>query len=135
MRTFPRAAGLWVARLAECGVRPSPRATALHGGTRWIWVHTQRPFPAWSTNTAAPGKASCPAVEERGSPLVVHPRSNPLLETRGGAWQTPRPSAETIAAVQKSCMAVADKPVRLAEAFYGHLFAMATELRPRFADE
>jgi hemoglobin-like flavoprotein len=32
-------------------------------------------------------------------------------------------------------MAVADKPVRLAEAFYGHLFAMAPELRPMFADD
>ena len=65
----------------------------------------------------------------------MHPRSNPLQETRGAVWQTPRPSAETIEAVQKSCLAVVDKPVRLAEAFYGHLFTMAPGLRPMFADD
>ena len=65
----------------------------------------------------------------------MHPLSNPLQETRTVIWQTPRPSAETIEAVQKSCMAVADKPVRLAEAFYGHLFTMAPALRPMFADD
>ena len=32
-------------------------------------------------------------------------------------------------------MAVVDKPVRLAEAFYGHLFTMAPGLRPMFADD
>jgi hemoglobin-like flavoprotein len=74
-------------------------------------------------------------LSRKGCPLVVHPRSNPLQETRSAVWQTPRPSAETIEAVQKSCMSVVDKPVRLAEAFYGHLFSMAPSLRPMFADD
>jgi hemoglobin-like flavoprotein len=68
--------------------------------------------------------------------LVVHSRFIPLpRETRLEEWQTPRPSADTIEAVQKSCLAVADKPVRLAEAFYHHLFAMAPSLRPMFAED
>jgi hemoglobin-like flavoprotein len=36
-------------------------------------------------------------------------------------------------AVQKSCLAVAERPVLLAEVFYGHLFEMAPWLRPMFA--
>lgn len=42
------------------------------------------------------------------------------------------PSAEVIDAVKQSYRAVADRPARLAEAFYGHLFEMAPQLRPMF---
>ena len=44
-----------------------------------------------------------------------------------------RPSPEVMDAVQKSCLAVAERPVLLAEVFYGHLFEMAPWLRPMFA--
>jgi hemoglobin-like flavoprotein len=37
-----------------------------------------------------------------------------------------------IAAVRASCLAVAHRPVRLAEAFYAHLFEMAPQLRAMF---
>ncbi|MCF7553258.1 globin domain-containing protein [Pseudonocardia sp. WMMC193] len=37
--------------------------------------------------------------------------------------------------VVASCQAVADRPVRLAEVFYSHLFAMAPWLRPMFAPD
>ena len=37
-----------------------------------------------------------------------------------------------IAAVRVSCLAVADRPVRLAEVFYAHLFEMAPQLRAMF---
>ncbi|HVL84360.1 MAG TPA: globin domain-containing protein [Pseudonocardia sp.] len=43
-----------------------------------------------------------------------------------------RPAPEVIAAVRASCAAVADRPVRLAESFYAHLFEMAPQLRPMF---
>lgn len=43
-----------------------------------------------------------------------------------------RPSPEVVAAVQESCLAVAARPVRLAEEFYAQLFAMAPQLRPMF---
>jgi hemoglobin-like flavoprotein len=45
----------------------------------------------------------------------------------------PRPSPEVIAAVSASCRAVADRPVRLAEVFYEHLFDIAPQLRSMFA--
>ena len=44
----------------------------------------------------------------------------------------PRPSSAVIEAVRSSCLAVADRPVQLAEVFYAHLFAMAPQLRPMF---
>jgi hemoglobin-like flavoprotein len=47
----------------------------------------------------------------------------------------PRPAPEVIAAVCASCRAVADRPVRLAEAFYEHLFEIAPQLRAMFADD
>ncbi|NMI02067.1 globin domain-containing protein [Pseudonocardia acidicola] len=37
-----------------------------------------------------------------------------------------------IATVRASCLAVAHRPVRLAEAFYAHLFEMAPQLRAMF---
>jgi hemoglobin-like flavoprotein len=43
-----------------------------------------------------------------------------------------RPSPAVIAAVRMSCLAVADRPVRLAEVFYEHLFEMAPQLRAMF---
>lgn len=43
-----------------------------------------------------------------------------------------RPDAATIEAVRDSCLAVADRPVRLAEEFYDQLFAMAPQLRSMF---
>jgi hemoglobin-like flavoprotein len=46
--------------------------------------------------------------------------------------QVRRPAPEVIAAVSASCQAVADRPVRLAEAFYGHLFEIAPQLRAMF---
>ncbi len=46
--------------------------------------------------------------------------------------QVRRPAPEVIAAVSKSCQAVADRPVRLAEAFYEHLFEIAPQLRTMF---
>jgi hemoglobin-like flavoprotein len=44
----------------------------------------------------------------------------------------PRPAPEVIAAVSASCQAVADRPVRLAEAFYEHLFEIAPQARAMF---
>lgn len=44
-----------------------------------------------------------------------------------------RPAPEVIAAVRRSCRAVAEHPVRLAEALYAHLFELAPQLRPMFA--
>jgi hemoglobin-like flavoprotein len=43
-----------------------------------------------------------------------------------------RPAPEVIAAVSASCQAVADRPVRLAEAFYEHLFEIAPQARTMF---
>lgn len=42
------------------------------------------------------------------------------------------PSAEAVAAVKQSFRAVADRPARLAEEFYAHLFEMAPQLRSMF---
>ena len=42
------------------------------------------------------------------------------------------PSAAVIALVRRSCAAVADRPVALAEAFYQHLFEMAPRTRAMF---
>jgi hemoglobin-like flavoprotein len=42
------------------------------------------------------------------------------------------PSAAVIAQVRRSCAAVADRPVALAEAFYQHLFDMAPHTRAMF---
>ncbi|MEU7813040.1 globin domain-containing protein [Pseudonocardia sp. NPDC049154] len=44
-----------------------------------------------------------------------------------------RPTPEVMAAVQRSCRAVADRPERLAEVFYAHLFEMAPWARSMFA--
>ncbi|WP_172457693.1 globin domain-containing protein [Pseudonocardia sp. N23] len=44
-----------------------------------------------------------------------------------------RPGPEVIQAVQRSCRAVTDRPVRLAEVFYDHLFEMAPTTRAMFA--
>lgn len=46
-----------------------------------------------------------------------------------------RPSPAVIEAVQASCRAVADRPVRLAEVFYANLFDMAPQLRAMFPDD
>jgi hemoglobin-like flavoprotein len=46
-----------------------------------------------------------------------------------------RPSAATIEAVRVSCLAVADRPVRLAEEFYAQLFDMAPHLRSMFPED
>lgn len=46
-----------------------------------------------------------------------------------------RPSRAVIEAVQASCAAVADRPVRLAEEFYAQLFGMAPQVRGMFADD
>jgi hemoglobin-like flavoprotein len=46
-----------------------------------------------------------------------------------------RPAPDVIAAVRRSCAAVADRPVRLAEAFYAHLFEMAPHLRGMFPQD
>ncbi|MCW2719404.1 globin domain-containing protein [Pseudonocardia sp.] len=43
-----------------------------------------------------------------------------------------RPAPEVIAAVRASCASVADRPVRLAETFYAHLFEMAPHTRGMF---
>ncbi|MCW0212942.1 MAG: globin domain-containing protein [Pseudonocardia sp.] len=48
------------------------------------------------------------------------------------AWSG-RPSAEVMQAIRESCLTVADRPVELAEVFYGHLFEMAPGLRTMFA--
>lgn len=44
----------------------------------------------------------------------------------------PPPSPAVIALVRRSCAAVADRPVALAEAFYEHLFEMAPHARAMF---
>lgn len=43
-----------------------------------------------------------------------------------------RPSPTVLNAVRDSCRAVADRPVRLAEVFYTHLFDMVPEVRGMF---
>jgi hemoglobin-like flavoprotein len=55
-------------------------------------------------------------------------------QTAGGPFEpgARRPSPAVIAAVRVSCLAVADRPVRLAEVFYAHLFEMAPQLRAMF---
>lgn len=57
----------------------------------------------------------------------------------GAAAVTPaaarRPAPEVMAAVRRSCRAVADRPVRLAESFYAHLFDMAPQVRAMFAPD
>lgn len=52
--------------------------------------------------------------------------------TRPGPARNRRPAPEAIAAVRASCAAVADRPVRLAEVFYAHLFEMAPHTRTMF---
>jgi hemoglobin-like flavoprotein len=65
--------------------------------------------------------------------LVARSGSDPLQQTnRPEAWQAGRPSREVMDAVVYSCQAVADRPARLAEVFYAHLFEMAPWLRPMF---
>jgi hemoglobin-like flavoprotein len=54
-------------------------------------------------------------------------------ERRLEKWPAGRPSPEVMEAVQRSCLAVAERPERLAEVFYGHLFEMAPWLRPMFS--
>jgi hemoglobin-like flavoprotein len=54
-------------------------------------------------------------------------------DRRRETWPSGRPSPEVLDAVQKSCLTIAERPVRLAEVFYGHLFGMAPWLRPMFA--
>lgn len=44
-----------------------------------------------------------------------------------------RPTPEVMAEVQRSCRAVADRPERLTEVFYAHLFEMAPWARSMFA--
>ncbi|MGD9989533.1 globin domain-containing protein [Pseudonocardia sp.] len=46
-----------------------------------------------------------------------------------------RPGPEVIQAVQRSCRAVEDRPVRLAEVFYDHLFQMAPATRSMFSED
>lgn len=46
-----------------------------------------------------------------------------------------RPSRAVIEAVQASCLAVAERPVRLAEEFYASLFEMAPQLRGMFQED
>lgn len=46
-----------------------------------------------------------------------------------------RPSQAVIMAVQASCRAVADRPVRLAEEFYANLFEMAPQVRGMFPED
>lgn len=46
-----------------------------------------------------------------------------------------RPSPEVVAAVRRSCAAVAARPVALTEAFYAHLFEMAPEIRGMFPQD
>lgn len=43
-----------------------------------------------------------------------------------------RPSAQVVGLVRQSCLAVANRPVALAEAFYAHLFEMAPGVRRMF---
>ncbi len=50
-------------------------------------------------------------------------------------WPTARPSRATMDVVQTSCRTLADRPVRLSELFYEHLFDMAPWLRPMFAED
>lgn len=46
-----------------------------------------------------------------------------------------RPSHAVIDAVQNSCLAVAARPVRLAEEFYANLFEMAPQVRGMFPED
>jgi hemoglobin-like flavoprotein len=66
--------------------------------------------------------------------LVI--RSDPLWQDLSVMlWPTARPSRATMDVVQASCRALADRPVRLSELFYEHLFDMAPWLRPMFAED
>ncbi|MHA6793911.1 globin domain-containing protein [Pseudonocardia bannensis] len=58
--------------------------------------------------------------------------SHPQTVGTSSPAEVPRPAPAVIAAVRASCHAVAHRPVRLAEAFYEHLFEMAPQLRAMF---
>jgi hemoglobin-like flavoprotein len=62
---------------------------------------------------------------------MSHPQTDGTPSPPG----VPRPAPAVIAAVRASCLAVAHRPVRLAEAFYAHLFEMAPQLRVMFAPD
>lgn len=70
------------------------------------------------------------------APVVVARSLSPTsLPRQAAAAPRParRPGPEVIQAVQRSCRAVEDRPVRLAEVFYDHLFEMAPATRAMFA--
>lgn len=64
---------------------------------------------------------------------LVVVRSLSLFEQASNPWPSDRPPPEVMQAVQRSCRVVADRPVRLAEVFYQHLFEMAPATRAMFA--
>lgn len=63
------------------------------------------------------------------------PRQTSLPQQASAPLPARRPGPEVIQAVQRSCRAVEDRPVRLAEVFYRYLFEMAPATRAMFADD
>jgi hemoglobin-like flavoprotein len=57
-----------------------------------------------------------------------------MTKPRGPA-EVGRPDADVISKVQRTCAAVSDNPVIIAEAFYRHLFDMAPAVRGMFAED
>jgi hemoglobin-like flavoprotein len=57
-----------------------------------------------------------------------------MTKPRGPA-EVGRPDAEVITKVQRTCAAVSDRPVLIAESFYRHLFDLAPGVRGMFADD
>lgn len=61
------------------------------------------------------------------------PELNP--ESAAESAEVRPPSPAVLADVRSSCRAVADRPVRLAEVFYAHLFEMVPDVRAMFPDD
>jgi hemoglobin-like flavoprotein len=94
-----------------------------------VWPLRVRPVFISGRRKAAHGQATLlePAHLPRSVAAMSHPQTAGAPSAAGVG-----PAAEVIAAVRASCLAVAHRPVRLAEAFYAHLFEMAPQLRAMF---
>lgn len=82
---------------------------------------------------SVPRRDGADAADGRPASGSPGPLSTADPDAPGPGLMIARPRAEDLAAVRASCAAVQDRPVRLAESFYQHLFEMAPHARPMFA--
>jgi hemoglobin-like flavoprotein len=74
--------------------------------------------------------------QQRGDDALPRvPALTPFTVPISPVSMPPRPSPRDIAAIKASLTAVQQRPVALAEMFYEHLFEMAPDARPMFADD